>query len=139
MDLWALEYGGERKPIPFERTEFDEQTAVFSPDGKWVAYQSDESGKDEIYVKPFSLGQTGRGSRWQISTAGGTEPRWRRDSKELFYIALDRTLTAVPVRATGSFDTGEPHPLFSLPLSSAGTADLDEHYTPAGNGQRFLV
>jgi hypothetical protein len=127
-DLWALQYDGERKPIPFERTEFDEVSAVFSSDGKWVAFQSNESGRDEIYIKPFSPGQTGRPGRWQISTESGVEPKWRQDGKELFYIAPDRTLMAAAVTIAGSFESGTPHPLFPMLLSSAGSETVLGRY-----------
>ena len=77
----------------FLKTEFDERHGQFSPDGRWVAYRSSESGRFEIYVRPFP----GPGGQWQISTAGGIAPRWRPDGKELYYIAPDGKLMAVPI------------------------------------------
>src|SRR5437588_6608101 len=82
-DLWLLTMSGDRKPTPFLTTRFNEAAPTFSPDGRWVAYQSNESGRNEIYVTPFP--QTG--AKWQVSTAGGTEPRWRKDSHEIFYLS----------------------------------------------------
>jgi len=84
---------GDRKPYAFLSTPFNEQGGVFSPDGRWVAYQSNESGRDEIYVRPFP----GPGGQWQVSTAGGSDPRWRPDGKELYYLAPDLKLMAAAV------------------------------------------
>src|SRR4051794_17468327 len=86
-DIWVLPLQGDRKPIPFLRTEFNENSGQFAPDGHWVAYTSDESGREEIYVREFSLGSA-HGSwdaagKWLISNSGGTYPRWRGDGKEL--------------------------------------------------------
>src|SRR4029077_15422640 len=84
-DLFVLPLSADRKPVPFLQTKFNEGAGQFSPDGRWVAYQSDESGKYEVYVAPFP----GPAGKWQISTAGGTNPRWRRDGTEIFYMAPD--------------------------------------------------
>jgi Tol biopolymer transport system component len=89
FDLWALPMDGDRKPFPVVQTDFEERDGQFSPDGKWVAYQSNESGRMEIYVQPFSGGR-----RELISAGGGAQVRWRHDGKELFYIALDGPLMA---------------------------------------------
>ena len=83
MDLWAAPMAGDRKPFPVVQTPFDETAGQFSPDGRWVAYQSNESRPVQIYVRPFP----GPGGPWQVSTAGGSQPRWRPDGKELFYVA----------------------------------------------------
>ena len=85
-DVWALPLFGERKPFPVLITLFDERYPQFSPDGRWVAYQSNESGQDDIYVQPFP----GPGERSRISTNGGAQVRRRRDGRELFYMAPDR-------------------------------------------------
>ncbi len=92
-DLWALPLDGDKKPFPVVRTNSNEPYGQFSPDGKWIAYQSNESGRDEVYVQPFP----GPGAKVRISTNGGAQMRWRRDGKELFYIALDGRLMAVPI------------------------------------------
>jgi eukaryotic-like serine/threonine-protein kinase len=135
-DLWVLPLQGDRQPIPFLRTEFSESSGQFSPDGYWVAYISDESGRDEIYVRDFSSG-VAQGSwdaagKWLISKGGGTSPRWRGDSKELFYVASDGNLMAVNISSKPVFQAGAPMPLFQLPPGFIGgdvTAD----------GKRFLV
>ena len=94
---------GEHKPFPFVNTSFDEALGQFSPDGRWVAYHSNESGRHEVYVQPFP----GPGGKWQISTSGGIEPRWRRDGKELFYIAPDGKLMAAPIQSAGTDAGGQ--------------------------------
>jgi eukaryotic-like serine/threonine-protein kinase len=135
-DLWVLPLNGNPKPIPFLRTEFNESSGQFSPDGHWIAYTSDESGDDEIYVREFSSssaqGSWGSEGKWLISKGGGTGPRWRGDGKELFYVASDGKLMSVDIRAKPVFEAGAPRPLFQLPLGFIGvevTAD----------GRRFLV
>jgi hypothetical protein len=130
MDIWIIPLLGDRKPVPFLQTEFNEQDARFSPDMQWIAYQSNESGRHEIYVRPFpGKGQDGK---WQISTNGGVSPAWRRDGKELFYVSLeDFKLTAVEVNGTGSiFEVGAIRPLFGISLAM---------YDVTADGQRFLV
>jgi Tol biopolymer transport system component len=108
-DLMVLPLDGDRKPFPFLSTPFREWAAVFSPDGKWVAYQSDETGRFEIYVRPFP----GPGPARLVSTAGGSWARWRRDGKELYFLAPDSTLMAATVAVRGSnLETGAPQPLF---------------------------
>ncbi|MBI2833800.1 MAG: serine/threonine-protein kinase, partial [Acidobacteria bacterium] len=103
-DLWVLPLFGDRKPYPFLKTEFDESQARFSPDGRWMAYVSNESGRLEVYVRPFP----GPGTKWQISPNGGSQPQWRRDGKELFYIAADHRLMAVAVKSGAMFEAAAP-------------------------------
>jgi len=139
FDLWVLPLSGERgqqKPFPFLQTEFNETHAQFSPDGRFIAYVSDESGRAEVYVQSFPAS----GGKWQISTGGGDQPQWRRDGKELFYLAPDKTLLAVPVAAGDAFEPGSPVALFAtrVPLGSL-TSDRN-HYVVAGDdGGRFLI
>jgi Tol biopolymer transport system component len=135
-DLWVLPLHGDRKPRPFLRTKFNESSGRFSPDGHWIAYTSDESGSDDIYVREFSSGSAqgpwDAGGKWLISKGGGTDPRWRGDGKELFYVASDGKLTSVDISAKPMFKAGAPKPLFQLPPGFIGgdvTAD----------GRRFLV
>jgi serine/threonine protein kinase/Tol biopolymer transport system component len=135
-DLWVLPLNGDRKPIPFLRTEFNESSGQFSPDGHWIAYTSDESGSDEIYVRNFSNGSA-QGSwdtagKWLISKRGGTDPRWREDGKELFYVASDGKLMSVDISAKPVLEAGTPKPLFQLPPGFIG-GDV----TP--DGRRFLI
>jgi serine/threonine protein kinase len=128
FDLWALPLFGDRKPIEVTRTPFEEASGRFSPDGRWVAYQSTETGRSEVWIQPF----LGPGPRSQISLDGGTLPRWRRDGGELFYLTPERRLVAVSVSQRGSrLVTGPPRALFTLPTTSP--------YEPSPDGQRFLV
>jgi Tol biopolymer transport system component len=94
-DLWVLpmEGAGERKPAPFLTTRSNERMGRFSPDGRWIAYASDESGRPEIYVRPFPV-PAGGGGTWTVSQGGGFAPRWRRDGTELFYITADGQVMA---------------------------------------------
>ena len=135
-DLWVLPLTGDRKPIPFLRTAFDERSGQFSPDGHWIAYTSDESGSDEIYVREFSSGfaqgSQDAAGKWLISKGGGTDPRWRGDGKELFYVASHGQLMSVDISAKPLFEAGAPKPMFQLPPGFNGgevTAD----------GRRFLI
>jgi hypothetical protein len=119
QDLWILPLqpppqGGERKPFPFLATSADETFGQFSPDGKWIAYSSDESGRREVYVQGFDPNRVPAAAvgKWQISAAGGDKPRWSADSKELYYIAADRKLMAVPVKIGATFEPGIAVPLF---------------------------
>jgi Tol biopolymer transport system component len=133
-DLAALPMMGDRKPIMVVSTPFEERGGQFSPDGRWVAYQSNESGRFEIYVQPFP----GPGGKWQVSTAGGTDPRWRPDGKELFFLAPDAELMAVPVRASDStFEAGSATALFQTRTVGGGIANLTAQYAVARDG-RFL-
>jgi eukaryotic-like serine/threonine-protein kinase len=135
FDLWAPRMDGDRKPFPVVQTDFEERDGQFSPDGKWVAYQSNESGRMEIYVQPFSGGR-----RELISAGGGAQVRWRHDGKELFYIALDGRLMAVPIRLNpGSIEAGVPVPLFTTNVGGAVQAGNLQQYAVAPDGQRFLM
>src|SRR5262249_36630279 len=111
-DLWVLPVAsgtaGDRKPVPYLRTPAWEAQGQFSPDGRWIAYTSDESGQSQIYVQSFPAG----GGKYQVSTGGGTQPRWRRDGKELFYIAADGKLMAVDVKTAPKFEIDVPKALF---------------------------
>ena len=133
LDLWVLPLLDEGKPVLFRQTDFQEMYGRFSPDGRWIAYVSDESGKREVYVRSFP----DSGGQWQISNGGGSQPRWRRDGKELFYLSPDRKLMAVEVNgSSGTFEAGIPKPLFDVRIgNAAGVSD----YEVAGDGQRFLV
>jgi Tol biopolymer transport system component len=136
LELWVLPIDGNRKPIPFIRSAFGVSHGQFSPDGRWVAYTSNESGKWEIYVAPFP----GPGGNWKISTAGGSEPRWRGDGKELFYVSPDGKLIAVEVKAVGSaFEAGATMPLFQTRRREHISAGDLFSYDVSSDGQRFLV
>ncbi|MEP6994633.1 MAG: hypothetical protein ABI968_08945, partial [Acidobacteriota bacterium] len=126
-DLWILPLSGERKAAPLLATPFKESEASFSPNGGWFSYVSDESGKDEVYVQPFPP----TGAKWQLSANGGSNPRWRGDGKELFYVAPDFMRKAVTIRTEPSFEADVPKDLFQT-LNSWGS-DV------TADGQRFLV
>jgi Tol biopolymer transport system component len=117
------------------QTEFNEGHGRFSPDGKWVAYASDESGRAEVYVQPFP----GPGQRWQISTTGGDQPAWRSDGKEFFYIAPDRKLMAVSIKAGTGIEAGVPQALFEAPVRTTSVTGSRNQYIATPDGQRFLV
>jgi eukaryotic-like serine/threonine-protein kinase len=134
--IWVLPLGGDRKPFPFEQTEYFAWQATFSPDGRWLAYASDESGKgkNEVYVRTFTgkPGAAASGGKWLISTSGGTTPRWRRDGKELFYLADDEKLMAVEIKSGANFEAGAPKLLFD-------THAQNVDYDVTADGQRFIV
>jgi|GEM_PF-281928 len=133
-DLFLLPMLGERgKPVLFLRTRFNESDARFSPDEKWVAYISDESGKKEIYVRS----RTAPLEKWQVSNAGGVNPVWKRDGKELFYISTDSQLMAVPVKTGNAFEAGTPIPLFRVATHRKEYEVAP--YDVAPDGQRFIV
>ncbi len=110
------------------------RNAQFSPDTKWVAYSSNETGNWEVYVSPFPSGT----SKWQVSRGGG-EPRWRRDGKELFYLSPEGKMMAVPVRLGTSFEAGSPLVLFQTHLRQPISAQDVFSYDVTGDGQKFLV
>jgi len=130
VDLWVLPLSGDRKPVPFLRTKANEHGGRFSPDGKWMAYHSDETGSQEVYVQPFPAS----GGRWQVSKDGGGYPKWRRDGKELFYLAADKKIVAVDVETGSTFQVGVPRPLFETRISVPYA-----HFAVTGDGRRFLV
>jgi DNA-binding winged helix-turn-helix (wHTH) protein/Tol biopolymer transport system component len=132
-DIFVLSMEGERKPVPYLQTLAIENGGAFSPDGKWIAYSSDESGRVEVYVERFPT----HGGKRQISLAGGGGPRWRADGKELYFHALDGALMAVSVTDGGAaLTTGAPTTLFAFRAAAAVTVPS---YSPARDGQRFLL
>jgi Tol biopolymer transport system component/predicted Ser/Thr protein kinase len=147
QDLWALPLMGDRKPLAVVQTPFVETTGRISPDGRWVAYQSNESGgRTEVFVVPFSTnGQTSTpapsGSKWQVSTTGGSTPRWRRDGKEIFFLSADNRLMAAAVNGEGSaFEVGAVRPLFEIHHRLVGYGGFFGYtYDVSADGQRFLV
>jgi len=132
FDLWALPYqpsSGAAKPIEIAHQSFDEDNGRFSPDGRWVAYQSNETGRYEIVVQPFPGSGSGRK---RITTEGGFVPQWRNDGRELLYLAPDNHVMAVSIELNGStFEAGKPAPLFLLSPQS--------EFAVSPDGQRFLV
>ena len=131
-DIWVLRLGDHsrgsgqvRKPQPFLRTPFNEEAPRFSPDGHWLAYISDESGRYEIYVQPYP----GPGGKWQISTEGGTEPVWNRNGRELFYRSGDKMM-AVDIATQPSFAAGKPRMLFEGPYVPTPATSPTTTYHP---------
>ena len=133
LDLWLLPQTGSRQPKVFLRTAYEERDPEFSPNGRWVAYVSNESGKPEVYVR----GVASTSAQWQISTAGGAQPRWRRDGKEIFFTSPDGKLMAASVDATMTFQPANPRPLFELPALPRRGAPIFEDVSP--DGQKFLL
>jgi serine/threonine protein kinase/Tol biopolymer transport system component len=135
-DQWVLPLTGDAKPYAFLNASFDERNGQFSPDGKWIAYSSNESGRFEIYARPFPKndGQT------SISTTGGIWPRWAPDGKTLYYVAPDGKLMAVPITINGAaMEAGAPSALFQTHIVGGGTGiDLGRQYDVAPDG-RFLI
>ncbi len=132
-DLWALPMNGtDHKPIPLARTKFAELAASLSPDGRFLAYRSNESGRNEVYVQEFPEAR----SKWQVSAEGGSDPFWRGDGHELFYRARDLSLMAVPVQLAPTFNAGTPRALFKAHFALVNSRGL---YRPTRDGQRFLM
>jgi Tol biopolymer transport system component len=136
QDLWILPLKGNggRKPMVYLRTVSSEGYATFSADGNWIAYQSDESGRAEVYAEPFPR-LAGKSQRWQISTGGGGLPKWRADAKELYYITGDGKLMAVSLQTAGALKASPPRMLFqtrSLPRNW-------NMFDVTADGTRFLV
>jgi eukaryotic-like serine/threonine-protein kinase len=131
-DLWLLNVS-DKKTTPFLRTEFSEYWARFSPNGTWVAYQSNETGRLEIFVRPFHADGSSDAGKWQISSNGGVEARWSRDGRELFFLAPDRTLMSVDVRGGALFEAGVPRPVFRTQVVGINRYDV------APDARRFLL
>jgi len=136
-DLWALPMEPGKpagKPVPFLQTASDEREGKFSPDGRFVVYVSDDSGKYEVYVASFPAPSL----RVPISSGGGYQPRWRRDGKELLYFTADGKLMSVDVTLSGAFKAGVPKVLFQAPIYGGGNSPQHRWDMTAG-GQRFLI
>jgi Tol biopolymer transport system component len=134
LDLSSLDTASSDKPRPFLQTPTNEMQPAISPDGRWLAYASDESGRWEVYVQAFPQS----GAKRAISTAGGVEPRWTRGGRELVYLGLDGTLTAVEISSGAELEVGGTRPLFRAPLGGEVTR-YRNHYVVTADGQRFLV
>jgi WD40 repeat protein len=130
-DLWVVPADGGSEPAAVVNTNHGEREGRFSPDGHWIAYDSTESGRREIWVEPFPS----TGSRWQVSTNGGFSPRWNKDGKELFYIATDGRMMAVPISLGKAAVFDAARPLFQTMMREA----VYGAYEVAADGQRFLI
>jgi Tol biopolymer transport system component len=131
-DIWALPMDGSGDPFPVVQSQFFDARPSFSPDGRWIAYQSDESGRAEIYVRPFP----GPGGKWQVSPNGGEEPHWSADGREIFYLDVAQNIVAVPVETSGNFRAGVPKELFEARLFPALQRN---RFDVTSDGQRFLT
>ena len=131
-NVWILPLFGDRKPFAFAETPFIEASAVFSPDGRWIAYTSNEGGQTDVYVQSFP----GPGTKSQVSRNGASHPLWRADGRELFYLGPEGTMMSVPVGAGPSFDAGLPQALFR---ANVWTLARNQVYAVTKDGQRFLV
>jgi Tol biopolymer transport system component len=144
-DIWILPLDGDRKGRPLLCTEHDEIEGRFSQDMRWIAYVSDESGNHEVYVRGFSQdsgsASAEAGAGWMVSQGGGRGPRWRRDGKELYYIAPDGNVMAVEIIAGTAFRAGTPKRLFQAPSNRSIYAYAPAFYTwdVAADGKRFLM
>lgn len=134
QNLWILPLFGDRKPYVYPTGPGDQEHAQFSPDGRWIAYSSTESGRYEVYVAPFPA----TGAKWQVSTSGGATPRWRSDGKELFFQgeAVDGIMSAAVDGSGPCFDVGEVRSLFRASMAIGYQGML---YAPTRDGQRFIV
>jgi Tol biopolymer transport system component len=137
-DVWVLPMQGDQKPVPFLRSEFNESCGQLSPDSHWMAYVSDESGRPEVYVRPFPAGE----GQVKIPIAGGEQPHWREDGKELFFVGGDGKMTAVAVKAVAgtkrSFEVGSLQLLFEAHLIESPNS-LNLQYDVTADGKRFLL
>ncbi|HVH28254.1 MAG TPA: protein kinase [Vicinamibacterales bacterium] len=146
LDLWVVPMVGDRTPSVFLKTPFREGYGAFSPDGRWVAYESNESGRNEIYIRPFvppapaSNPPAPAGGQWQVSTAGGIYPRWRPDGKELYYLNPAGAMMAAPITVIGTtLAPGAPVVLFPTRIVGGGEdAAQGRQYDVTSNG-RFLI
>jgi serine/threonine protein kinase/Tol biopolymer transport system component len=137
-DVWLLPLSDNQEPRPFLQTRFNETEGMFSPDGRWVAYQSDESGRDEIAVVPFP----GPGGKWQISTAGGQQPRWGPDGREIFFLEGNQKLMAAAVDGSGAaLQLGQVRMLFEARFRTENYLGYGEGsvYDVSPDGRRFLI
>ncbi len=133
-ELWYLSWP-ERVAKPLLQTKWTLQNAQFSPDGRWMAYASNETGSMEIYVSPFPSGA----GKWQVSSGGGQEPKWRQDGKELFYLSAEGKMMAVAVTTGSSFKAGSPGALFQTHRRQPVSFLDFFSYDVSGDGKRFLI
>jgi hypothetical protein len=131
-DLWALPLFGDRRAFPVVQTQFIEEQAHLSPDGRWIAYVSNESGKWEVYLQNFPRSS----GKWQVSTAGGSQPRWRHDGREIYFVDPKGTLHAVGVNLGAKVLIGQPQTLFQTGLADYA---MGGRYAVTAAGDRFLV
>jgi Tol biopolymer transport system component len=139
MHTWTMQLDAHSSARPFSQHSWAELGARFSPaetgtGPRWIVYTSAETGRYEVYVQDFPSGNR----RWPVSTTGGWMPHWRRDGRELFYLALDGTMMSVPVHAGATLELGSPHRLFPTGLRPTPIRTLMNQYAVSQDGQRFL-
>ena len=140
-DVWLIDRANGRKSAPLLNTPFHEANATFSPDGKWLAFTSNESGRPEVYIQAFqSLETPGMvGERYVVSRAGATALRWRRDGKELFYLGFDGRIQAVPVKLSTKPQFGDATPLFAISSEARAAIHSMEGFDVSADGRRFVI
>jgi Tol biopolymer transport system component len=134
FDVWAFPIGADRKPVLVARSPFNEMQGVMSPDSRWIAYASDESGRYEVYVQAFPAGK----ERWTISNNGGSQPRWSRQGRELMYLQPDGTLMSATTQVGQTFSASAPAALFKTVLPTA-VNPYRWGYVPSADGERILI
>jgi hypothetical protein len=138
VSLMLLPLAGDRKPVPVVESRLVAIDGRFSPDGKWLAYVSTESGRPAVYLQSFPATT----AKWPVSAGGGIQPLWRRDGRELFYVAPDGMLMAVTMNLAGKPEIGMPHSLFQTRVAGGGTVvggGVHHQYDVTADGQKFLV
>jgi hypothetical protein len=142
FDIWREQLSEPQTPFPYLDSPFNEENGMFSPDGQWIAYESDESGRYETYVQPWSGAGGNAGGKVPISTTGGGQVLWRHDGKALFYIALDDRLMMVPIGFASNgqaVEPGAPVPLFATRVGGAVQVFPRRQYLVSSDDRRFLM
>jgi Tol biopolymer transport system component len=132
-DIWVLPLTGDRKPQVFLNGSYNEYDPHLSPNGRYLAYVSNESGREEVYVQTYP----DRGEKWQVSTHGGNDPRWSADGREMFYLSPDQQMMSVPIQMSPAFDPGMPKPLFDSHVFAPGNQRM--HYSVTADGRTFIL
>jgi hypothetical protein len=142
LHMWMVPVDGDRRPVPLLNSgpAVKEMHGQVSPDGRWLAYVSDERGRQDVYVRPFPSGNTDNRDKWLISPDGGIEPAWRGDSRELFYLAADRSLMAVSIAGRDNLEPSPPTRLFETKMSTLRNSSIARNqYVVSADGQRFVI
>src|SRR6266851_4183093 len=140
-DVWVFDLARDRKPVPLLNTRFHEANPAFSPDGKWLAFTSDESGRPEVYIQAFQTTESPSvvGERYLVSRDGALALRWRRDGRELFYLGFDGRVQAVPVKLSPKPEFGPATPLFTISTEARAAIHSVLGFDVSADGQRFVI
>jgi len=140
-DVWVFDLARDRKPVPLLNTRFHEANPAFSPDGKWLAFTSNESGRPEVYIQAFQAAESPGvvGERYRVSRDGAQALRWRRDGKELFYLGFDGTVQAVAVKLSPRPEFGPATPLFTISTEARAAIHSVIGFDVSADGQRFVI